>query len=216
MIRVGVFGAAGRMGKTVCDAIAAASDCALVAAVDPFGAGERVAGSEVIVSADPHVFLDAGVEVSVDFTVLDAVRENIRWCAAHDISTVVGTTGLSTDDLDEYAELFTHSAAHDHEVLQKVLVTEPERLLPLLTTEQDRPLQYITAFLLPYLQREQEIGGVRVGVDLAESPDFVARMLLSLIGSHWDWSLDDRAEVATLVRTQFLAGILTDAARVEG
>ena len=48
-------------------------------------------------------------EVAVDFTVLDAARENIRWCAAHDVHTVVGTTGFSADDLDEFAELFTHS-----------------------------------------------------------------------------------------------------------
>ena len=34
---------------------------------------------------------------------------------------------------------FAHSAVHGHEVLQKVLVTEPERILPLLTTEQERP-----------------------------------------------------------------------------
>ena len=99
-----------------------------------------------------------------------------------------------------------------HEVLQKVLVTEPERLLPLLTTEQDAPLAFITAFLLPYLEREQRAGRVLDGVDLAESADFVARMILSLVGSHGRWDLDDPAEVRTLVRTQLLAGVLTPAA----
>ena len=34
-------------------------------------------------------------------------------------------------------------------------------------------------------------------------------MILSLIGSHGAWNLDDPAEVRTLVRTQLLAGILT-------
>lgn len=104
---------------------------------------------------------------------------------------------------------FAHSAVHEHEVLQKVLVTEPERILPLLTTEQERPLQYITEFLLPYLRREQAAGRVVDGVDVAESADFVARMILSLIGSRGAWNLDDPAEVASLVRTQLLAGILT-------
>lgn len=112
MIRVGVFGAAGRMGKTVCDAIEATDDCELVAAVDPFRAGEPVSGTDLVVAPDATAFLDAKVDVSIDFTVLDAARENLRWCAAHDVHAVVGTTGFSTDDLDEYAELFSHSAAN--------------------------------------------------------------------------------------------------------
>ena len=35
VIKVGVFGAGGRMGATVCGAVLDASDCELVAAVDP-------------------------------------------------------------------------------------------------------------------------------------------------------------------------------------
>ena len=107
---------------------------------------------------------------------------------------------------------FAHGAVHGHEVLQKVLVTEPERLLPLLTTEQDRPLQYITAFVLPYLEREQLAGRVRDGVDLEGSADFVARMILSLIASPGAWDLNDPMDVRELVRGQLLAGILTEGA----
>ncbi len=112
MIRVGVFGGGGRMGATVCEAIMDAPDCELVAAVDPFHAGETVANSDIVIADAPAALIDAATDVTVDFTVLDAARENIRWCAAHDIHTVVGTTGFSTDDLDEYAELFTHSKAN--------------------------------------------------------------------------------------------------------
>ena len=107
---------------------------------------------------------------------------------------------------------FAHSAVHGHEVLQKVLVTEPERILPLLTTEQERPLHYITAFLLPYLERERAADRVRDGVDLEESADFVARMILSLIGSHGEWDLGDPIAVHQLVREHLLAGILKPAA----
>ncbi len=103
---------------------------------------------------------------------------------------------------------FAHSAVHQHEVLQKVLVTEPERILPLLTTEQERPLHYITAFLLPYLERERAAGRVLDGVDLEESADFVARMILSLIASHGGWNLGDPGAVHQLVRHHLLAGIL--------
>jgi len=104
---------------------------------------------------------------------------------------------------------FAHAAVRNHEVLQKVLVTEPERLLPLLTTEQDAPLAFIRAFLLPYLEREERAGRVVDGVDLDESADFVARMILSLVGSQGAWDLDDPEQVRTLVRTQLLAGVLT-------
>lgn len=103
---------------------------------------------------------------------------------------------------------YAHAAVREHEVLQKVLITEPERLLPLITIEQDRPLRFITEFLYPYLEREQAAGRVCAEVDLHDSADFVARMILSLISSPGAWNLENPAEVRTLVRTQLLAGIL--------
>src|SRR3954464_2228631 len=112
MIKVGVFGAGGRMGATVCEAIRTAADCALVAAVDPHRSGVPVEGTDLTIAAEPTALVDAGAEVVVDFTVLAAARENLRWCAAHDVHAVVGTTGFSADDLDEYAELFTHTRAN--------------------------------------------------------------------------------------------------------
>src|SRR6476646_978033 len=112
MIRVGVFGAAGRMGATVCDAVLGADGMELVAAVDPHGAGGTVPGTDVAIAAEAQALLDAGAEGVVDFTVLAAARENVRWCAAHDVHAVVGTTGFSADDLDEFAELFAHSRAN--------------------------------------------------------------------------------------------------------
>ena len=114
--------------------------------------------------------------------------------------------------LVESGLVFAHVAVRQHEVLQKVLVTEPERLLPLLTTEQEAPLAFITAFLLPYLEREQREGRVLADVDLDESSEFVARMILSLVASPGEWDLDDPAEVRVLVRTQLLAGVLTPSA----
>ena len=64
------------------------------------------------------------------------------------------------------------------------------------------PLRFITAFLLPYLEREQREGSLVPGVDLDAAAEFVARMVLSLIGSPGDWDLDDPAEVRVVVRTQ--------------
>jgi 4-hydroxy-tetrahydrodipicolinate reductase len=112
MIRVGVFGAGGRMGATVCSAVLGAADCELVAAVDPFHEGEAVAGTDLTIAASPGALVEAGTEVSVDFTVIAGARENLRWCAAHDVHAVVGTTGFTEDDLDELTNLFGASPAN--------------------------------------------------------------------------------------------------------
>src|SRR4030088_920925 len=104
-IRVGVFGAGGRMGATVCAAVAGDADLELVAAVDPGGAGERVGG--VTIASDVDAM--AAAEVAVDFTALDAARANARWCADHGVHAVIGTTGVTPDDIDDMNAAFSPS-----------------------------------------------------------------------------------------------------------
>ena len=48
----------------------------------------------------------------MDFTVADAALENMRWCASQGIHAVVGTTGLSQEDLAELEEAFKVSTAN--------------------------------------------------------------------------------------------------------
>ena len=117
MIKVGVFGAGGRMGATVCAAVHADPELELVAAVDPHHAGidlgqVGVPGTKLQMAAKPQALLDAGAEVAVDFTVIDAARENLRFCAANDVHAVVGTTGFSDAELAELGSLFDASAAN--------------------------------------------------------------------------------------------------------
>jgi 4-hydroxy-tetrahydrodipicolinate reductase len=100
------------MGATVCAAVLAAPDCELVAAVDPQHAGETVAGTTLTISDNPEAMEAAAADVSVDFTVVGAARDNLRWCAAHDVHAVVGTSGFTEDDLDELTMLFDHSKAN--------------------------------------------------------------------------------------------------------
>lgn len=104
MVRVGVFGAAGRMGATVCAAVADDPDLELVAAVDPSGAGQVVAG--IAVATGPDGLAAAGAEVVVDFTHLGAARLNLEWAADNGLHAVVGTTGFSADDLDHLRRRF--------------------------------------------------------------------------------------------------------------
>lgn len=114
MIRVGVVGAAGRMGRTVCEAVVADPGLDLVAAVDPQHAGldlRHVAKVDTDLHVAPSVeaLADAGVQVVVDFTVLDAARDNLAYAASQGIHAVVGTTGFTEADLDRLRAEFTTS-----------------------------------------------------------------------------------------------------------
>lgn len=80
-IKVGVFGAGGRMGAEVVRAVEGADDLELVAGVDVGDDREDV--------ADAHVM--------VDFTHPDAVMDNIEWCLSRGIHMVIGTTGFTRD-----------------------------------------------------------------------------------------------------------------------
>jgi 4-hydroxy-tetrahydrodipicolinate reductase len=105
------------MGMTVCNAVHAAPDLELVSAVDPFHAGIDlqqlgIPGTNLQMSARNNALVEAGVEVAVDFTVVEAARENLRFCAEHGIHTVVGTTGFNDEELAEFAELFEQSPAN--------------------------------------------------------------------------------------------------------
>lgn len=118
MLRVGVVGAVGRMGREVCRAVADSGDMELVAAVDPKEAVadlRQVLGGGVPpldVSGDLDVLAAAGAEVVVDFTEAAAARRTLRWCAGHRIHAVVGTTGLDGEDMAEVAWLFDTSEAN--------------------------------------------------------------------------------------------------------
>ena len=84
--------------------------------VDPFHVGldlGQVTGVDLhlSVAAGPEALLDAGVDVAVDFTQVDAARANLSWLAANGVHAVVGTTGFTDADLDGFARAFTRSNA---------------------------------------------------------------------------------------------------------
>ena len=87
MIKVAVFGAAGRMGLQVCDAIAAADGLEVVARID--------------VDDDPKLAVEAGAHVAVDFTHPGVVMGNLEFCVRNGIHAVVGTSGFTPDRLAE-------------------------------------------------------------------------------------------------------------------
>ena len=104
------------MGSTACAAVASDSDTELVAAVDPHHEGidlHLVArGAEVpdiTVAGDASAFERAGVDVVIDFTHLDAARDNLAWAAGAGVHAVVGTTGFDEEDRERFATTFTRS-----------------------------------------------------------------------------------------------------------
>ncbi len=107
-------------------------------------------------------------------------------------------------DLLEDALLHAHRAIEAHEVLQKMLQTEPELITIQLTVESARLLRLVEAFLRPHLERET----LRQGVEAGPAADYLARMVLSLISSAGSWDLTDRVQVRRLVRGELLAGVL--------
>ena len=86
MIRVGVAGAAGRMGATTCRAVEGADDLELAARIDP-DLGVELA--DVL----------GEVDVVVDFTTPDAAPGNIRAALGSGVHIVVGTSGFDHDPL---------------------------------------------------------------------------------------------------------------------
>lgn len=90
MVTVGVLGARGRMGRTVCTAIEGAGDLTLGPKVDLGDSLDDLAGSDVVVV----------------FTAAGQAMDGLRWCAAGGVHAVVGTTGFSAGEVHELRSLF--------------------------------------------------------------------------------------------------------------
>ncbi len=102
------------MGSLVCRTVAADPDLELVAGIDPLHAGidlRHVTGADIPgqMWADAYALKHTGAEVAVDFTHVEAARENVAWCARHGVHAVVGTTGFQPEDYERFASMFTSS-----------------------------------------------------------------------------------------------------------
>jgi 4-hydroxy-tetrahydrodipicolinate reductase len=104
VIRVGVIGATGRVGAEVCRAVHADAEMQLVAGISRSKVGEKASealglqGSDLVLAENLDSFLEAGVEVAVDFTNAEFAPEHIAWAIEHGMHIVVGTTGFDVDD----------------------------------------------------------------------------------------------------------------------
>jgi 4-hydroxy-tetrahydrodipicolinate reductase len=86
VIRVGVAGAAGRMGATVCEAVQGADDMVLAGRADP---ALGVALADIL----------GDVDVVVDFTQPDQATANALACVEAGVHVVIGTSSFDLEPL---------------------------------------------------------------------------------------------------------------------
>ncbi len=86
MLKVGVLGAGGKVGRAMVEAVEAADDLTLAGKVD---AGDSLTE-----------FVTAGAQVVIDFTHPDVVMDNLKFLVDNGIHAVVGTTGFTDERLD--------------------------------------------------------------------------------------------------------------------
>jgi len=113
MIRVVVLGALGRMGSLLCATIERQDDLELVARVDPAdpGGGANAAGAPLFATLG-EALASVRADVAVDFTVPGSVFDSVAGALTAGLATIVGTTGLSDEQVERLAGLAAeHEAA---------------------------------------------------------------------------------------------------------
>lgn len=101
MINVAVAGYAGRMGSAVVDAVTAADDMQVACGIDPCEKEVDFPTFTTVAEAIDGCEFD----VLVDFTQPSVVAGNLETALPAGVDCVVGTTGLSTEKLEELAAL---------------------------------------------------------------------------------------------------------------
>jgi 4-hydroxy-tetrahydrodipicolinate reductase len=110
MIKTVIAGSHGRMGRTLLEAVLAADDFSLHAALEQGGhpavgrsVGEQVGTQcSVAITDDPEAAI-AGAHLLIDFTRPEGTLEHLRVCRARGVKMVIGTTGFSPEQRAEVA-----------------------------------------------------------------------------------------------------------------
>ena len=133
------------------------------------------------------------------------LREVVAWEATRFIDQITGAVAAMTDleAMLEELVVVASRAIVDHDVLQKVLQTEPERLLPMLVTGADRLIALMKPLVLAAMRRAPR----PPELDQDAAADYIARMVLSVVGSPGGRDLTDRKVVRAFVRTELMAGV---------
>lgn len=107
MTRIAIVGVAGRMGRTLVNAVQQDDNATLAGGiVEP---GSSLVGADIgelaglgklgVAAVDSLEGLAADVEVLIDFTAPQVTLANLAFCAEHGKRIVIGTTGLNDEEL---------------------------------------------------------------------------------------------------------------------
>lgn len=105
MIRLGVVGANGKMGREVVNLAINNQDFELVCAIDKFGAGTQLNDNVVIEQDLKETLVKRKPDIVVDFTQPSTIYENIKTYIELNIKSVIGTTGLSKEQIIEIEKM---------------------------------------------------------------------------------------------------------------
>ncbi|MCE8029671.1 4-hydroxy-tetrahydrodipicolinate reductase [Halomonas daqingensis] len=109
MTRIAIVGVAGRMGRTLVNAVQEDAGATLAGGiVEP---GSSLAGADIgelaglgklgVAAVDSLDAIVDDFDVLIDFTAPQVTLANLAFCAAHGKRMVIGTTGLADDELAE-------------------------------------------------------------------------------------------------------------------
>jgi AcrR family transcriptional regulator len=158
-----------------------------------------------------QVAVQAGVGRATVYRYFDGgrdqlVSEAVSWEVAR-FFTQLAERVESVVSFRERLELglaFAHTSLAEHEIFQHLLATDRERLILRLSELTPVTLAIVRAYLAGLLAEEE----LADGVEAEAAADYMARMVLSFLTSPGSWDLEDPTQVAELVETEFLAGVL--------
>lgn len=97
MIKVAVCGALGKMGREVVNAVESAEDMELVAKID-------IAADNMYRTIEEAARVE-DIDILIDFTQPKSIYENALYCLNNGIKIVIGTTGLTDEQIENLRQL---------------------------------------------------------------------------------------------------------------
>ena len=204
-IRVGVAGAAGKMGHAVCAAVEGADDLVLAGRADP-ALGTTLA--EIL----------PGVDVVVDFTRPDTALANALECVAAGVHVVIGTTGFDVEPLraaERRANVFIAPNFANGAVLMMQFAQEAARHLPkaeIIELHHDQKLDAPSGTAARTASLMEAVLGHPVPIHSVRLPGLVAHQEV-IFGGQGE-TLTIRHD--SLSRESFMPGVLLAVRRVGG
>lgn len=110
--RIAIAGSSGRMGRMLIEAVLAADDCRLAAALDRPGSPALGQDAGAFLGQTTGVAIDADVAASlaqaqylIDFTRPEGTLAHLKICRERGVKAVIGTTGFTDAQKAEIAEI---------------------------------------------------------------------------------------------------------------